>query len=211
MRRSETPAPPAESKRDSGFSIIEILISMVVLGVIMSVLSVAISVSLRAAPDTETRLDDARATRSLSTWLANDTISAPPFMPEQAQGGIIVDQAVTANNNDCGSVGTNLLHLQWTEVTNVTLTFVANYRFQVDGADASIIRHLCSKQDSDPFTIVTRRTMTSGLTPSQIPTITPVVDGITGNVTSIKFELTGQSGEIVFVETGSRNPADFFP
>ena len=211
MQSSATQTPQTGSEHDSGFSIIEILISMVVLGMIMSVLSVAVSVALRASPDTETRLDDARATRSLSTWLANDTISTPPFMPEQTQGGIILDQAVTADNNDCGGPGTNLMHLQWTEVTNVSLTFVANYRFEVAGGDASIIRHLCSKEDSDPYAFIARRTMTSGLLPTQVPTITPVIDGFTGNVTSIQFELTGQSGEIVYVETGSRNPADFFP
>lgn len=197
---------------DGGFTIVEILVSIVVLGVITTVLGVAISVSLQAAPDTETRLDDARATRSLATWLANDTISTPPFMPEQTQGGIITDQSPSApDNNDCGAAGTNLLHLQWTEVTNQSLTFVANYRLEVVGGEAIIKRHLCSKVDAGAFAMVTSRTITSGLSPTTPPTITTTIDPITLNVDSIEFELVGSSGEVVFVETGSRNPADFFP
>ncbi|NND75728.1 MAG: hypothetical protein HKN44_12050 [Ilumatobacter sp.] len=201
------------ARSDAGITVIDLLFSIVVVGMVMSTLSLAVLTSLRAAPDTETRIDDARATRSLATWLTSDTISAPPFMPETSQGGIVTDQdPLATDNNDCNQTGTNLLHLQWVELTDVERTFVANYRWSLDADGAGrIVRHVCVRSGPIPaaFTSVTDRTMTTGLTSGSPPTVTPIFDG--PDVASIRFELTGATGETVRVDTGSRNPADFFP
>lgn len=205
-------APAAKRERDVGSTLPETLMSVLVLGIIMTTIAMAISTTFRVNPDTETRLDDARATRGLATWLAGDTISAPPFLPETAQGGIVLDQDPSAtNNNDCAAPGTNLVHLQWTEVTDQARTYVANYRWVIDpDGTASIVRHVCWRAGTDPFTQTTQRTLTSALTASSPPTITALFNA-SGDVDSIQFELVGDTGETVLVETGSRNPADFFP
>jgi prepilin-type N-terminal cleavage/methylation domain-containing protein len=193
---------------DGGFSLIEILIVTVVLGIIMTALSTAVIVTLNAAPDTEARLDDARSTRSLSTWLSHDTTSTPPFLPEQTQGGINITTTATADNNDCGGAGTNVLHLQWTEIVSITTTHVANYRFVVTGGEAVIRRYACFRVGAGPYTTTFNRGMTPALDPGNPPTLT--VDQ-PADVASVSFTLTGLTGETVLVETGSRNPADFFP
>lgn len=200
---------------DSGTTVVELLFTIVIVGLVMGTLALAVTTSLRVAPDTETRIDDARATRSLATWLATDTISAPPFLPEQAQGGIVLDpDPLRTDNNDCGQPGENLVHLQWVETTDAERTFVSNYRWvtEPDGT-TSIARHACLRTGPPPaaFVMLTSRTLTSGLSASQHPTVTAIFHPVTGDVTQLRFELTGATGEVVQLDTGSRNPAEFFP
>jgi prepilin-type N-terminal cleavage/methylation domain-containing protein len=200
---------PASSESDQGFNLVELVIAVSLVGLITTVLAAAIVVSLRSIPDTESRLDDARATRALATWLSHDTTSAPRFLPEQAQGGINLTTADTGDNNDCGGEGTNLLHLQWTEDSFVDTTHVANYRFVIDGEGGAIRRYACSALGTGPFSISADRMLTSGLDPTQLPVVVP--EPATGEVVALTFQLAGKSGENVAIETGSRNPADFFP
>lgn len=195
---------------DAGFTLIEMLIVMIILGIVISALSLALAVTLRAAPSSEARLDDSRATRSLANSLSHDTTSAPPFLGETPQGGIILMSDDPANSNDCGGAGDNLLHLQWTQVASTSKTFVANYRYVATADGAVIRRFTCSHSGSDPFGDVRSSTITSGLSSTQSPTVTVDLDSITGYVDRVKFELIGNSGERVRVDTSSRNPADFF-
>lgn len=195
---------------DSGFTLIEVLIVTVVLGVVTSAIAVSFSVIVRATPQTEVRVDDARSTRGLATWLAHDTTSAPPFIPEQAQGGINVTQSATADNNDCGGSGNNILHLQWLEDGFVNQTFVANYRYVDNGTQGMVVRYTCSRVGAAPFAGTAVQNLTSGLAPASSPVAIPVM-GAPGKATSVDFQLTALSGETVFVQTGSRNPTEFFP
>lgn len=193
-------------RRDVGFTLLEVTIVLVILGIVMSSLGLALSVALRSNPDTEARLDDSRSTRSLATWLSYDTSSAPPFVGNQAQGGM-----VTSEINECNGPGNNLLELTWVEAAPTAVTFVSGYRFIVrpDG-DGEIVRVTCQRIGTGSFGSAATRTLTSNLSPSAAPTATLVVDSV-GEVTKVTFELTGNGGESVLVETASRNPADFFP
>lgn len=199
-----------EIARDAGFSVLEVVMSIVILGIVMSTLALTLVVTLRATPGTEERLDDARSTRALATWLSHDTTSAPPFLPENDQGGIDVSTTAGPANNDCGGDGTNLLHLQWTESTAVDTTFVANYRFVVDGESGTIVRYACHLDDGGSFSTPTAQLLTSGLDPDLVPDVTVSQPAPGADVTSVTLGLTGTSGERVAVETGSRNYADFF-
>ena len=150
---------------DQGFTVVELLIVVVVMGTLVSTLAAALVLSLRTAPRAEDRLDDARSTRALATWLSYDTTSAPPFLPEQAQGGIDLTSAA----NDCGGAGTNLLHLQWTESSFTRRTYVANYRFLDSG---EIVRYYCSQKEGDAaFVSLSAQTLTRGLDPADPPTV----------------------------------------
>mgnify|MGYP000246919284 CR=1 FL=1 len=94
---------PTGTHRDDGFTLIEVIIVLVILGIVMSSLSLAFSVALRTNPDNESRVDDARSTRSLATWLSYDVSSTPPFVGETAQGGIVTGEIVRVS---CKRLGT---------------------------------------------------------------------------------------------------------
>lgn len=191
--------------RDEGFTLIEVIIVLVILGVVMSSLSLALSVALRTNPDNDNRVDDARSTRSLATWLSYDVSSTPPFVGEQAQGGI-----VTGVGNDCAGPGVNLLHLKWVEAKPTSVTYVASYRFVQAAGTGEIVRVSCKRLGTGPFLSSSIQNLTSGLNPAAAPKVVLAVDGV-GRVTKVSFSLTGKTGQSVLVETASRNPADFFP
>lgn len=197
-------------RRDGGFTLIELLMVVTMIGIIASAIAVSFTVIVRTSPQTEIRIDDARSTRGLATWLSHDTTSAPGFIPEQPQGGIDVTQAATPDNNDCGGAGSNILHLQWAENGYADRTFVANYRYVDDGVEGRVVRYTCSRVGAGPFTGTSEQKLTSGLASGVSPVATPVMGG-PGEATSIDFGLTALSGETVLVQTGSRNPTEFYP
>lgn len=194
---------------DRGFTLIEILIVSLVMSIVVGALAVTFSFTLKVAPDTEVRIDDARSTRGLATWLAHDTTSAPRFQPEQPIGGI----DTSTSRNECGAPGTNIVHFRWTEDGYVGRIFIASYRFVVDGDEGRVVRATCSRTTSSPYTTPSLFQLTSGLHASISPTVTlnrvdPLV--ATSEVESVDFHLTAISGETVLVQTGSRNPTDGF-
>ena len=203
-------AQRGRGRQEGGFTLIELLMVVTMIGIIASAVAVSFAVIVRSTPQTEIRIDDARSTRALATWLSHDTTSAPRFIPEQATGGIDVTQTPTADNNDCGGAGSNILHLQWTEDGFVDRTFVANYRYVDDGTEGRVVRYACSQVGAGPFTGTSEQKLTSGLASGVSPVATPVTGG-PGEATSIDFELTALSGETVLVQTGSRNPTEFYP
>jgi prepilin-type N-terminal cleavage/methylation domain-containing protein len=60
----------AAGRRDRGFTLIEMLIVLTVMGTLTAVISSVIIVALRSTPSAEARVDDARGVQSLVTWLA---------------------------------------------------------------------------------------------------------------------------------------------
>jgi len=193
-----------------GFTLPELTIAITLSGVLIAALATALSVALRVTPTSEDRIDDARSTRSLSTWLAQDTTSTPPFWPEQALGGFNIETTDDGTNNACGGLGDNVVHMRWSETVNSSTEFVSNYRFVVDGGTAQIRRYTCYSEMADPFVVTADRAVTPDLDPAQIP-VTSIATDVSGNVTVLAFTLAGTSGETVLIETTSRNPSDFFP
>ena len=192
-------------RSERGFTLIEVLVVISIFGTIMSALTLAFVAIVRTTPGTETRIDDARSTRGLATWLSHDTTSAPPYLPEQAAGGI----DLSAGANDCGvAVGDNVLHLTWLEDGFSTKTYVANYRYVVDGDQARVVRYTCTGNGA-VFSAPSSVNLTSGLAPSTPPVITPNYVGT--EVVSVDLVLTAASGSKVLIETGSRNPVEFYP
>lgn len=190
---------------DGGFTLVELLVVITVFGTVMSALSLAFVVIVRTTPDTETRIDDARSTRGLATWLSHDTTSAPPFLPAQAAYGGI---DLTSGADDCSvALGDNILHLTWLEDGFGTKTYVANYRYVTTGSESRIVRFSCLDAGvgfSAPVSI----NLTSGLDPAEQPIVTPNFVG--ADVASVDLLLTAKSGQKVLIQTGSRNPVEFY-
>lgn len=193
-------------------TLLEVVVSIAVSSVLISGLTSALLMTLRTTPTTEVRIDDARSTRSLSTWLAHDTTSAPGFEPAQVNGGFDVDTAPGPGNDKCGADPTtsNLLHLTWIEQGSQNLGFVANYRWRVDGGVGEIVRYSCERVGAGPYGSVRSFPLAFGLDPATPPTVTLVRDTMTGRVLSVKLRLVSIGGDDVLVETGPRNPSDYF-
>jgi prepilin-type N-terminal cleavage/methylation domain-containing protein len=115
--------------RDAGMTLPELLISIVVLGVVLSVLMAGVSVTLKQGADTSGRLDVARWEQNLGMWLPDDLSSA---------------STITVNPGDspCGSAscpgvgtlgGSSVIMLSWVENGRTT---TVSYRYQPDGPDA---------------------------------------------------------------------------
>jgi prepilin-type N-terminal cleavage/methylation domain-containing protein len=189
-----------EHRRDGGVTLIELLIVMSLIGLVATVLASAIVVTLRTAPSTELRTDDARSTRGLSTWLSQDVASTPPFRAETpGRPGF----SLSPEANTCGApdAGRTLVELNWLELDQ---TFFATYREErVDGSgDVTIRRYACSGAGSP----TRRANLTSGLKSTAVTLEPPQV----GKVTAVKFELTSRSGGIVHLVVSPRNPSEFF-
>ncbi|MFP5488718.1 MAG: type II secretion system protein [Acidimicrobiia bacterium] len=192
-------AQNADQRRDGGFTLVEALIVVTVLGLIVTTLAGAFMVIVRTTPSAEIRVDDARSTRGLATWLSHDTTSTPPYDTYHPQGWI----DVSPTRNDCVADGENILHLTWVEnsVSAVT-TFHVSYRYVVSGGTGSVVRYACSSAgDSRSLNL------TAGLTVK--PNIV-LNHNAAGDVDSVDFVLTAPSGAQVVVQTGSRNPMEFF-
>lgn len=204
------PTGKVQGARDDGFTLVELLLVVIISGVLVVALATAISVALRTTPSTEERIDDARSTRSLSTYLAEDATSTPAFAPERPQGGFDVSTVDGPANNDCGGPGTNIVHMQWTETIVTERTYVANYRFVVEDGSARVRRIECSADVGDPYTVDFSRDLTPALDPSAAPVASLTLNS-EGEVELLTFTLTGKTGETVLVEVASRNPSEFFP
>jgi prepilin-type N-terminal cleavage/methylation domain-containing protein len=124
---------PTTDRRDGGMTLIELLISIVVLGTIVAVIASAVIVTIRQQPDTEARLDVARWEQSLALWLPADLASAT---------------AVSADEDDtpCGSgaclYGSNALQLSWNDGSGET---IVSYRYgpSSDGETYELHRVVC--------------------------------------------------------------------
>lgn len=198
--------------RDRGFTLIELLIVISLMGLVVTVLSSAIIVILRTAPNTELRIDDARSTRGLATWLSHDVASTPPFEPPLGgRGGFNLASDANACFNPPGTApaGTTLVELTWVQLNR---TFAATYRVEsVDSGNTAIRRYACSRTDSGPWSAPVRSNLTSGLASSGPNVVNLVKDPVTGAVTIVELRLTGRSGDSVLLDVSSRNPSEFFP
>lgn len=188
------------ARTDRGFTLIELLIVTTIIGVIVGSLSAAFLVIVKTSPSTEIRVDDARSTRGLATYLSHDTTSAPPYDYADPKGWI--DTSAGAGN--CGGAGANIVQFSWLENGFSSRTFYANYRFVTSGSEASVVRYSCSS--TTPTRVYN---LTAGLDPADPPDV--ILNKVGGDVVSVDFVLHASSGADVVVETGSRNPVEFYP
>ena len=131
------------NRPDHGFTLPELLISIVMIGIIMTVLGGVFTVFLRSTPTTEARAQDARSVLGLVTWLPQDVDSTP-------SDGFDVDPST---DSGCSvDPGINLLRMEWVEkIGSVTTTFISNYRHVSDVDAARLVRIKCSGDGSPPF------------------------------------------------------------
>lgn len=195
--------PRTSRSDDSGFTLIELLISIVILGVIMPALTSAFTVIVRNNPTVQTRADDSRSTRGLSTWLPQDVLSTPPRVVTDGSPGYTVG---STKASDCsGTSGTNVLHMVWQENAGAgVVNFVANYRYVTNGGTTQVKRYSCSGTLSPPYNNTTVQNATTAVNGNSV-SATPIYSG--SRLAFVDVTLTTASGLDVLIRAASRNPA----
>lgn len=107
---------------DRGMTLVELLVVTSLLGLVMFVIAATFVTILRVTPSTEYRIDDARSTRGLHTWLVRDIGSTPPHVYDPGTGTGFVDgvwasptAAGVPPGDVCISGGTHVLFMAWSD------------------------------------------------------------------------------------------------
>jgi len=212
----ETDSPIDDAARDRGFTLVELLIVVVVMGTLMAVLTTAVIVALRTTPDTETRVDDARGVQGLVTWLPQDVDAAAPDGFDRATTAWPCAAPAPTDSH-------NVLTIRWTETAATTTNYAASYRYERKGSAWTMARYYCVAGGS-----ATRNNLTNDLAKPWDNTFPPawttmcseVVDD-SGNcpipiiasaitappeVRSLKLILELEDGRQVMIDAAPKNP-----
>ena len=144
------------SRRDEGMTLIELLVSIVMLGLLMTVLSSAVIVTLRQQDNTEGRLNVARAEQTISMWIPADLASADTVdtSPEASPCGAPVCDGIDLSG------GSNVMMLTWMvdngdgtiTTTNVSYHFAPSG----DGETYNLSRVECQSTNGSAWECVTK-------------------------------------------------------
>lgn len=198
--------------RDKGFSLPEVLISVVLMATISTVMVGVVAVVLRNAPTTSARADDARTLQGIVTWLPQDVDSTPP-------NGF--DTSPTRATGCSVNPGVNLLRMEWSErLDTQTTRFIASYRHVQVGDASRIQRVTCSGTGNLAAADHPARAqnMTAevaplppGWTAGQLPArVTSTVDASNGT-RLVVFEIQTLDGKVVRIDAAPKNPAQTLP
>ena len=137
VRGRGTP-PRSERAREGGFTLVELLVSIAIMGIIIVPIAASLFLGLRTSDETANRLAGSNDAQLLSSWLPPDVQSAGN------QSGDVV--ATPTVNTDCSGVN-NVLRLRWraTEVAGGTsTTYVAAYAItQASTGEYRLVRSYC--------------------------------------------------------------------
>jgi prepilin-type N-terminal cleavage/methylation domain-containing protein len=190
---------------DRGFTLIEVLVVVLTMGVIMTSLSMIVTTVLRTSPATEARDDDARTLLGLITYMPEDVNSTPP-------GGFDFGKGATSGCAGA-SPGVSLVLLTWTETKTSTQTFHANYRYADDGQGYKVVRYTCLDGQTPSIT-----RMTSELPPIDETTWTPGSAPVAvtshqeaGEDVGLTIRVTTVAGDSIDLEMRSNNPDETLP
>lgn len=180
-----------DRRRDPGLTLVELLVVVSLLALVASVLAAAFVTVLRVTPETEFRVDDARATRALQTWLARDVASTPPHSGGVGVDGVTFSGQSTAGLELCGATGTNVLNLRWSD-SDTNIWYVANYSIESD----VVVRRIC---DSTGLADLQRLTADVSSAPcaaeSGLSTPGPNVDGDSTDIDSVELCLVAMKSD----------------
>ncbi len=193
---------------DDGVTLIELLISIALIGIIAPVLVGVFTVIVRNSPTVVSRTEDARTLQGVVTWLPQDVDSTPA-------GGWNTNPSTPSG---CTlSPGTNLLKLEWTEnAGSGDVRFIADYRLHVNNGQTYVYRITCSGIGAGPFGGAMMRPMSSpvpalpvGWTQGQLPyDVSVSTTGVEGDIELITWDVRTLTGEIVRIDSATKNPAN---
>lgn len=208
-------------REDAGFTLIEMLIVMVTIGIIATAVSTVVVVTLRTSPAADVRIDDARSVQGLVTWLPQDIDAAPP-------SGFNRDTSYWPCAGSAPANSYNVLTAEWTERTSADYDFAASYRYESSGGDWTMVRYACDNGGAGPMGPAGKVNLTSALPPwnnlappakvemckaaisagGTCPAgeIIPAGDTSPSEVLSMKLLITRLDGEIATIDAAPKNP-----
>jgi hypothetical protein len=181
--------------------VVEVLVVVVLMGIVATVITAATTIILRTQGPTNERVNETRSLHGLNTWIGQDASSTAP-------GDFDLAGAATTSCTT-GDPGTNLVRMTWTEDTGSAVTYMASYRFVDRGGEGfRIERHSCSGAGAGPYGNGVIQNLTGELSATP-PVVTPR-NGPLGTI-GVRIEVFAASGESIFVDGDSRNPAETLP
>lgn len=178
-RRSAEPVPHSEHRRDNGFTLLEMVMAIGVLGVVMGALAMVMFGALAANRRTSDRLDASRPEQFAAAYFADD-----------AQGAASTGGVVTGGSARCGTE-TPLIEFRGASFDtstppHATMTAVAYVLRDttVNGVVAQELHRLSCEAPADsavPLTPDGDLTVARGLAPGGAPA--PTVSGATVSIT----------------------------
>lgn len=195
--------------RSDGFTLVEVLVSMTVMGLIATVISSVVIVAVKNNPAVQMRTDAALTLQGVTNWLPQDVDSTPP-------GGF--DKVATTSSGCASSPGKNLLQMQWSEDIAGTVTkFIANYRYVTSGTQNVINRITCSGTGALPLgnTVVQKVSgplapMPTNWQPGNLPVAVSIVPDLDDGVL-VKMSVLSENNQLLSVEAAPKNPANTLP
>lgn len=196
----------AQRSRD-GFTLIETLIVVGILGIVMVALAATFTVILRTQPTAEARTDDARTSLGLTTYLPEDVNSTPAVGFDRPSIRAAADAQTTGCAEDTDD-GFSLLKLTWTETVGSTDTYIANYRLIDDAGGTRLVRYHCVNGGGESTINLT--SLLPPVPPTWDPGELPFSFTLAGT-DGVTVELTTASGESLALDARSNNPAETLP
>jgi len=184
---------------DRGFTLIEVVIVTVLLGLISLVIAFAITTVLRVTPIADSQVTNARSLQGLTAWFSDDAAS----VVASGSGSVNLASPLKCANSEA-SPGANLVEFQWTVEEPATTTFVAAYRLEPDGVGQSVYRYECSGSGSPPFAGTTTQKLTGAL--ANFNNVT-----WTSSPPRIALDLRALDGTTIELEATPRSPDDTLP
>ena len=132
-RSTKNPDPIRSSNRDRGMTLVELLITVTILGIIMSSLSFAIIAILRNEGPTKNRLSESKDITFLQAWIPNDLASATSRNVDPAY-----QPSPTAT-----LAGTNVLTIDRSDVMadGTATSYIVSYRYAPSGDEWQLRRY----------------------------------------------------------------------
>jgi hypothetical protein len=132
------------TRREAGFTLVELLIGVVLLAMITGALSGAFVTAFRGVPPTNERVQESNDSQVIAAYLVRDGQSAGGTNPTSGTGDPSLGVSSPGAAPDCsGPAGTVVLRFKWRDffASNTSHLHVANYFF--DATQHQIVRQTC--------------------------------------------------------------------
>ncbi|NNE12370.1 MAG: prepilin-type N-terminal cleavage/methylation domain-containing protein [Ilumatobacter sp.] len=142
------------NQRKDGFTLLETLVAVGMLGLVATALAAAITTFVRNEGSVTTRVTNSRDLQNLANFLPGDVASSRLMKSDTT--GVSAD-AVTPSESPCGTGGDIILHLEWTEFWTTAYSARVTYRAFPDATNPTeVSRHLCQNGSAESSIVMAR-------------------------------------------------------